>query len=195
MKKEDLNILLNKYYNGDSSEEEERLLKEFFQGDNVPVEFETEKEIFRIYSNEGDIPEPSAGFEDRIIAGIDDSEKNSKSSQLRRFIMYSLSTAAGLIIVAGSYFYLNSSREPVDTFSDPKIAYAETMKILLNVSTRLNEGNKVLEPLGKINKMKNASFASLNKSTRIIEKGLKTIEKLDKEAGLELESDNTEKNK
>jgi hypothetical protein len=195
MKKVELNILLNKYYSGESSEEEERLLKEFFQGNDVPEEYRAEKEIFRQYSLSGSVPDPSDNFEERIIAGIDEFEKERKSLKLRRIILYSLSTAAGLIIVAGSYFFLNSNREPADTFSDPKIAYAETMKILLKVSTQLNEGNKALEPLGRINKMKDISFESINKSTRIIEKGLKSIKNLDKAAGLANESGNTNKNK
>jgi hypothetical protein len=194
MKEEELNILLDKYYKGESTEQEEQVLKEFFQGDSVPVEYETEKEVFSQYSTAAKIPDPSADFEDRIIAGIDESVKNNKSSRLRRIVMYSLSIAAGLIIIAGTYFFLNSNRDPKDTFSDPKIAYAETMKILLNVSTRLNEGNKALEPLGKMNKMKNASFESINKSTRIIEKGLKSIKNLDLTDYPGRESDDT-KNK
>jgi hypothetical protein len=179
MKEEELNILLNRYYSGESSAEEERILKEFFQGENVPVEYEAEKEIFYQYSLSVSIPEPSADFEERIIAGIDELEKNRKSLIIRRIVLYSLSTAAGLIIVAGSYFFLNSNREPKDTFSDPKIAYAETMKILMKVSEQLNQGNQALEPLNKMNRMTSKSLGTINKSTRLIKNSIEGIDNLD----------------
>jgi len=184
MKEEELNILLDKYYKGETSEHEEQVLKEFFQGNNVPVEYEAEKEIFSQYSIAGKMPEPSADFEDRIIAGIDDSENKLKPSRLRRIVLYSLSTAAGLIIVAGSYFFLNNNREPKDTFSDPKIAYAETMKILLDVSARLNKGNQALEPINKLNNLTSKSFGSINRSTRLIKKSISGVENLDKKTDL-----------
>lgn len=182
MKAEELDKLLEKYYSGESSENEELTLKKFFQGDTVPEGYEAEQEIFSLYSLSETIPEPSTDFEERIVAKIDLIEKNNKSAITRRIVLYSLSTAAGLLIIAGSYFFLNSSREPKDTFSDPKIAYAETMKILLDVSSKLNKGSKALEPLGKINKTTNESIKSINKSARIIGKGLNSVSNLDKAA-------------
>jgi hypothetical protein len=110
-------------------------------------------------------------------------------------VLYSLSTAAGLIIIAGSYLFLNSSREPKDTFSDPKIAYAETMKILIDVSSKLNRGNKALQPLGRINIMTNESLKYVKKSTMIIGKSLNSIGNLDKAAGKATIPDVLNKNK
>lgn len=182
MKKEELDKLLEKYYKGESSEDEELSLKKFFQSDSIPEGYEAEKEIFSLYTLSETMPEPSIDFEERILTEIDAVEKNRKSAGIRRIILYSLSTAAGLLIIAGSYFFLNSSKEPKDTFSDPKIAYAETMKILMDVSSKLNKGSQALEPLGKINKTTNESIKSINKSARIIGKGLNSISNLDKPA-------------
>lgn len=182
MKKEELDKLLEKYYKGESSEDEELSLKKFFQSDIIPEGYEAEKEIFSFYSLSDAIPEPSFDFEDRIVAEIDAVEKNRKASITRRIVLFSLNTAAGLLIIAGSYFFLNNSREPKDTFNDPKIAYAETMKILMDVSLKLNKGSQALEPLGKINKTTNESIMSINKSARIIGKGLNSISNLDKSA-------------
>jgi hypothetical protein len=66
----------------------------------------------------------------------------------------------------------------VDTFSDPEIAYAETIKILREVSVQLNYGAQVLEPIGKINEMTKKSFETINNSTRIVEKNLKNLDDL-----------------
>lgn len=182
MKEEELDKLLEKYYKGESSEDEEITLKKFFQSDSIPEGYEAEKEVFSLYSLSGIIPEPSIDFEERIVAEIDNIEKNRKSAITRKIVLYSLSTAAGLLIIAGSYFFLNNSRELKDTYSDPKIAYAETMKILMDVSSKLNKGSQVLEPLGKINKTTNESIRSINKSARIIGNGLNSVSNLDKAA-------------
>ena len=73
MKPAEIIQLLTKYYDGNSTIEEERLLKEFFSGPCVPEELLDEQEIFRCYSSisNKDVPEPSADFEKRIISAID----------------------------------------------------------------------------------------------------------------------------
>ena len=54
------------------------------------------------------------------------------------------------------------------------------MKILRDVSSQLNIGAQVLEPVGKINEMKKKSLKTINKSTRIVEKNLKNLDYLQK---------------
>lgn len=180
MKEEELKRLVEKYYNGESSEEEENTLKDFFRKNNVPKGYEAEKEIFSYYTGLEDIPEPSIDFEARILAGIDASERVTGSQKTKRYIISVMSAAAGLLLLAGSYFFFVKKSETADTFTDPKIAYAETVKILRDVSFQLNHGARVLEPVSKINKVKIKSIETINKSTRIVERNLdylhKTIE-------------------
>lgn len=154
MKKEELNRLLEKYYNGQSTVEEEEVLRSFFNGTDIPEGYEAEKAIFVYYSASMDIPEPSDDFEGRILTGIDEFGNRSNLSGNRNIIRVILSTAAGLLILAGSYFFFTDKNELQDTFTDPELAYAETIKILMDVSSQLNKGTRVLEPMGKINEMK-----------------------------------------
>lgn len=175
MKEEDLKRLIGKYYEGKSTEEEENVLRDFFNRNNVPEGYEAEKVIFGYYDESQEIPEPSIDFEARILAGIDASEKNAISQRIRRYFLPVLSTAAGLLILAGSYFFFIKQSERADTFKDPDLAYAETIKILRDVSLQLNHGAQVLEPVGKINEMKIRSVESLNKSARIVERNLKNL--------------------
>jgi hypothetical protein len=180
MTTEELNRLLAKYYSGESSEEEESLLRSFFNGDNIPEGFEAEKKIFGYYLNAVEVPEPSPDFETRILADIDEHENKNRSQKLRKFILPIISTAAGLLIIAGSYFFFINRNEPRDTYSDPKIAYAETIKILTEVSSKMNRGTRTLEPVSKINEVTTKSFAAFNKSTNIVEKNLKNLDYLQK---------------
>ncbi len=99
---------------------------------------------------------------------------------MKKYLLPILSAAAGLLILGGSYFYFIVRAEPRDTFTDPEIAYAETIKILREVSSQMNRGTQVLEPVGKINKVTKKSFETINKSTRIVEKNLKNLELLNK---------------
>jgi len=180
MKEEDLKRLIDRYYNGESSEEEENILRDFFRKNDVPEGYEAEKEIFSFYTGSENIPEPSIDFEERILAGIDASERVAGSTKTRRFIISIMSAAAGLLLLAGSYFYIMNKAEPTDTFKDPEMAYAETIKILRDVSFQLNRRSQVLEPIGKMNEMTKKSFETINKSTRIVQKNLKSLDYLQK---------------
>ena len=180
MNEEELKRLIEKYYNGNSTEEEEGILKDYFRRGNIPEGYEAEKLIFSYYTESSEIPEPSIDFEARIMAGIDTSGRNSSSQKMMRYLLPVLSAAAGLLILVGSYFFLVKKAETGDTFTDPQIAYAETIKILRNVSSQLNRGAQVLEPVAKINEISKKSFASVNESTGIVEKNLKNLDYLQK---------------
>jgi hypothetical protein len=175
MKGERLNTLLERYYNGESSEEEEFELKAYFSGDEIPEGYETEKEIFGYYKIHNYVPEPSNGFEERIIASLDSVVMEKNNMNFRKLMIPFLSAAAGLIMLLGSYFFLTHRNEPVDTFSDPRIAYAETMKILINVSSKMNYGRGALEPVSKLNTLTVNSFNTINKSESLIKKNLKSL--------------------
>ena len=177
MNEEELKRLLEKYYEGISTDEDENALRTFFSGDMVPEGFETEKQIFGYYIESVDIPEPSPDFESRIIAGVYSSDGKSRF-KIRKFLVPLLSAAAGLLLLAGSYFFFIRRDIPQDTFTDPEIAYAETMKILFDVSSQMNHGARSLHPVSKINEVRVKSFSSMNKSAILVEKNLKSLEYL-----------------
>jgi hypothetical protein len=180
MNAEELNRLIEKYYNGESTEEEEKTLREYFKENNIPEGYEAEKEIFGYYRAAREVPEPSFDFEARILAGIDASGRKRGSQKIRKYVLPLLSAAAGLLILAGSYFFFVHRNEPVDTFTDTEIAYAETMKILMDVSSHLNQGAQALEPVSRINEITTKSFEAINKSSIIVEKNLKNLDYLQK---------------
>jgi hypothetical protein len=175
MKEEELKKLIEKYYEGTSTDEEEMLLRAYFSGpDNFPG-YETEKEIFGFITGSVQVPEPSAAFDEKIGRAVDNASGSSGSARLRQLLVPLLSAAAGLIIVIVSYFFLSGKDELKDTYNDPGIAYAETMKVLVEVSSKLNYGKEVLKPVGRMNEMKVKSLESINRSSTIIERNLKTL--------------------
>ena len=180
MNAEELNRLLEKYYNGETTVEEEVALKEYFTGNDIPEGYETEKMIFGYYSGTVLIPEPAHGFEARILEGIDKAHRKSRNEAVRKSFFPYLSAAAGLLILFGSYFFFIHRNEPIDTFSNPEIAYSETVKILFDVSAKLNQGTRTLKPVGKITEMTSKSFDAINKSKLLVDKNLNNIRYLQK---------------
>lgn len=183
MNAEELKRLIEKYYKGESTEEEERNIRDYFKQNDIIEGYEAEKVIFGYYSEAGEpgeLCEPSDDFEAKIMSGIDTIDTNEGSRKFRKYILPCLSAAAGLLILVSSYFFLNRRSESKDTFTDPNIAYAETMKILMDVSSQLNHGTQALEPVSKINEMTAKSFESINKSTKIIEKSLENLNNFQK---------------
>ncbi len=180
MKEEELKRLIEKYYNGETSDEDEERLRGFFAIGEIPQGYESEKLIFGYYDSSERIPEPSAGFEDRIMDRIDDAEKIIGSRNLRTFLIPVISAAAGLLLLAGSYFLITGKKEPADTFSDPAIAYAETMKILNEVSIRLNRGTRELQPVAMMSEYSKLSLEKVNTPAIIVRKNLRSLNWLQK---------------
>jgi|WetSurMetagenome_2_1015567.scaffolds.fasta_scaffold490242_1 hypothetical protein len=192
MNEEELNRLIEKYYNGESTEDEEDKLKDYFRQSDVPDAYEAEKALFGYYTEKADFIEPSVGFEERMIAGIDSSSGN-KMVSIRRYILPVLTAAAGLLILAGSYFFFAHKSQSIDTFKDPTIAYAETIKILRDVSVKMNRGTQVLEPVGKFSGLTKKSIETINKSTKYVEQNMKNLDLIQKALKHTDTSDNNEK--
>ena len=62
MKKEELDILLERYYEGLSTDEDEKALKVFFSGNDMPEGYETEKAYIQVLFRFFQYTAPSEGF-------------------------------------------------------------------------------------------------------------------------------------
>lgn len=156
MKANEIEKLLSRYYDGRTSEAEEKELKRFFTEEDVPTDLLSEKEFFMQWTKmpEPNIPENLAHTLDHLIDEWEtlDRQKikvNTHTSALRRQWIGRI--AAGLLILlsAGTYLY-NSFVPPVhrqDTCTTPGQAYEETRKALLTFSSALNRGMKQAEKM------------------------------------------------
>ncbi len=178
MKEEKLKELLAKYYNGDSSLEEEMMLKEYFEGDIILPGYETEMEIFRHFRGSGTMSAPPDDLEMRIRESIDDLEKTRGKNFTIRWYFAMSGIAAVLLITIGFYFFFKHNAGPRDTFSDPVIAYAETMKVLNDISIKLNRGTQALKPIGKIESAARLSIESIDRSATLLTNSIKPIESI-----------------
>lgn len=172
----EISDLLEKYYKGETSPEEEILLRDYFSTGQIPPEFESEQEIFNFYSRMEEVPAPSSDFEERILSAIDESDRARSGVVKKRMLYTFLSSAAAILLLMGSYFLIIRKSEPADTYSDPAIAYAETLKLLYNVSESLNNGLNSLEPVRKIESVSDRTIETLSRSTTLIENNLRSLD-------------------
>lgn len=189
MRKEELEILLKKYYEGVSTPGEEEELREYFSSQNIPAGFEAEKAMFGFFG-EAAAPEPSADFEDRILNGIDISlEKRN-----RRIIYFVSAVAALFLLLISLVFIVKSQSSRVDTFDDPQLAYAETMKILYSISVQLNKGKEALEPVSKMKDIDLQGLRVFNQSMKTLDKEMNNLKPLNDAIELTGTSDKNKNN-
>jgi len=104
----------------------------------------------------------------------------SESLKKRRLVISLLSATAGVLILIGSYLFFFHNTEPRDTFSDPELAYIETLKILYDVSSRLNQGKQAIKPVGKIHEVRSKSFEIMNKPETIFKEDMNNLKYIHK---------------
>ncbi len=147
--------LLGKYYNGETSLDEERKLHWYFQTHDIPMYLRPDAELFRSNykrSTEDDFPE----LTEKLAKLLDEQDRKSRFIIPVRTLRWISGAAASVIILLSLWmgFGRDIFRNRIkfaDTFDDPKIAYQESMKALLLVSEKLNTGTKDLKQLKKYN--------------------------------------------
>ena len=146
-----INQLLERYYNAETTEAEEKELKRFFTEEDVPAHLLAEKEIFMQLAAHP-APEIPEGLESRLSRKIDEWDTGERRTlKIKKHIralrlQWIGSIAASLLLLFGVGWYL---QEPTrkDTCSTPEEAYAEAQRALVMFSTALNKGMKQMDVL------------------------------------------------
>lgn len=134
--------LLRKYYEGNTTPDEERRMTEFFLSDEVPPHLAVEADLFRgmAGNRSEEIPDPE--FEDKLLQRINDTPVIPMSTIRNRY--YSIiGIAAGILLLAGIFltfrndFILNSAKHPS---KEVVASYEQTREVLMMVSANLNVG-------------------------------------------------------
>lgn len=133
--------LLERYDEGETSLAEEKLLREYFQRENVPEHLLSYKLMFTFSAKQTD----------------ETFEEKTKVNSTRNWYAWT-SIAAILIIALGIFFFNDSSRSLNDndlgTISDEELALKKTKEALNMVSQFMNEGKSDLVYLKEFNNTK-----------------------------------------
>lgn len=146
---EKIQEMLGRFYNAETTAQEESMLKRFFQGDDVPRELQADKLLFsQLFNDRADVPH---NLEARLGNDIDCWDMVEKSA-LRKARMTGIrrisGVAAGLLLLFTLGTYLNNRPDtarpyagcPEETYDDPKDAAGETERALTKFSIAINKG-------------------------------------------------------
>lgn len=192
MRTQHIKKLLSDFYDGNTTNEQEKELYEFFSKGNVPAELMDDKKIFlACYENEViNVPESLEFKLNSIIDKLSENAENNianysdkvlteninpeiKPPKKKNMFLYSpwtiISTiaACALLIFAITFAVVkkNDTQKYTDTFNDPAKAYIETQKALTLVAENLNTG---------FEQMENATN-KIEKSNKVLDKQIKKI--------------------
>ena len=162
--------MLERFYRGETSLEEERWLQDYLSSATVPEDLLADRELFMAFEEKDDaIPIPR-DLNEKILNTIDREEKG--NLRTRRISLYSISgLAAGLLALIAVYVFflrtdtplLLSARQNVDTYEDPMDAYQEAKKTLAYVSGKLNTGTSEIRHMQQVTKTTADPLKSLSK--------------------------------
>ena len=151
IKTEEIKRLLDRYYDGTTTEEEEEVLRTYFNGSDIDASLREESVIFTaLQSSECPVP---TGMEERLSRQI--SQWNSLEVATQRTIRHinlrwvvGIAASMLLLLATGAIVYQNENASPQieqDTYTNTKDAYAETSKALMKFSKSLNKGIEATE--------------------------------------------------
>jgi hypothetical protein len=140
--------LLEKYFEGETSLSEEKKLRDFFASGNVPVRWKNLEGYFSFVIREQDLQIKNADFDTKVLSAIKGNKLAPVVDLHRPWIYWIAGVAAGLLILLAVFVKFDPfSKKLEDTYKDPQTAYIEARKILLYVSTKFNKGTSSLEPV------------------------------------------------
>lgn len=144
--------LLEKYWDGDTSLEEEQALQLFFSEEEVPDHLQGVATLFRTFQTDRQFKTLDDSFDEALIHKI---EKSGSAWNVRSI----LRIAAAITLLLASVFLVKdhlreeagNSTEVTEvmtsTQEDPKLAYEQTRQALLLISSMMNEGTQHIEKL------------------------------------------------
>lgn len=150
MELDKLEILLEKYFEGETSIAEENQLKDYFSSSNVAQHLQQYKPLFGYF------------FASKQQEFKQELPLNSNNRAKKRTTTW-LSIAASVVVLlgAGTFTFFNydtTQKEDLGTFEDPEVAFRETQKALSLLSQNVNVGVESIQYIQEYETAKNKVF-------------------------------------
>lgn len=156
MEREQIDKLLGKYWNCETSLEEEQLLQQFFSENVVPDNYKNVAPLF-LYKHNKQKERLSDSFDERLNQKIE--ERRKKYITIKLFApTLKIAAMIAFILTLGlsGLLWVNSSKKQhfAETYNDSFAAYKEATLALGKLSLALQKGEKVsLETLVQLNEL------------------------------------------
>ncbi len=140
-----IKILLEKYFDGNTSIAEENQLKNYFSSADIAPEFAPYKPMFSYFSH--------AKNESSNI-GLPQEQRKNRTAWL------SIAASAVVLLGVGLMFFNQTKQEDLGTFDNPEIAMRETRKALNLLSGNVNKGLQSMQYVQEYEEVKSSVFPS-----------------------------------
>lgn len=143
--------LLQRYWDCETSLEEEQQLHEYFRNEPVPEQWKETATLFHYFEqqkNKG----VNSQFDKRVL-----SQLKKPKGRVTNLVQTSLKIAAGVAVLVAAVFFVQQEiqkSDPVameDTFDDPQKALEETKKALLMISKGFGSAEKQAKKINMLN--------------------------------------------
>ena len=143
--------LLNKYWNCETSLEEEQLLREYFNGQDIHESLKESAPLFQYFELKK-AESLDESFDEKFRSRFRDSER-----VIRLPVIKIARIAAGVLVVVAATFFIHqevkksTSEEMAETYSDPRQALEETKRALMMISNSFNKAQQGAEEIKLFN--------------------------------------------
>ena len=153
--------LLQKYWNAETSLEEEQVLRHFFSSEPAfdessagkPENLSDTANLFRYFETQKKMGLNDTSFDADLKKKISHARPGGKMISMVQLVRI----AAGLLVVIAATFFIRQEvrkaypDEPEDTYTDPKVAFEETKKALMMISKSFNKAQKEASKINVFN--------------------------------------------
>lgn len=140
MKPNEFKRLVDKFYVGETTEQEEQLIKDLLEKEEYASKFDDVRSHFMIMMETEDEAVLNDTFDHRIMDQISNQEKPIEKRKLWGFSLSAVAAAALLFFSIWLIPDLFQPKSVYGTITDPVIAFNETQKIFDTISLKMNKG-------------------------------------------------------
>lgn len=184
MNTSEIKILLDKYFEGETTREEEKSLKNFFRQEEIPAELQPYRAMFGFFEKEKNIA-TDEDFEERVMGKISRTPVV-PIYKTRRFWYYFSGVAASILFVLALIFESTSQRQDemyagsTYTRDEARVAYHDVQRTLAYVSGKYTRGVKPLTKMAKISygAMTMGEIGKFNQGLEQLDNNVKSIRKV-----------------
>lgn len=145
--------LLEKYWNCETSLEEEQQLRQYFQGGQIPEQWKETANLFRYFEESKKKDLTDASFDATLLARL----QPLKRGAVTRLLYNTMRIAAGIAVLVVAFWFVKTElrkstpRDIVDTYDDPKLAFEETKKALMLISRNFGTAEEQAKKINLFN--------------------------------------------
>jgi hypothetical protein len=164
-----IEALLERYWNCETSLEEEQQLKAYFRGQQIPEQLKETAVLFNYFDEHKKKDLGDSSFDQEVLGKV----KAPKQGKVVSIFHNSLRIAAGIaVLVVATFLVRNEVREnsPVpteDTYDDPKLAFEETKKALMMISKSFGSAKDQAKKINMFNEAQKSVQKEDEKETKL----------------------------